>query len=428
MAAFVTRIPLPFSVELLPTPVYLVGGAVRDWVHQHYGGRKQPEGKTSTGKLDLDLVVLDHAIEQGSRLAKMLGGGFVVLDADREIARIVLKSTTIDIAKQMGPTVETDLYSRDFTCNAIALELHTDTWLDPLNGIHDITAQTIRMIHPDNLSADPLRLLRAYRQAAQLGFSLDPVTREAIRQRTDLLTQVAGERVRTELHTLILAGSSGLNWIENAWHDNLLNDWIPYLTPTGFTTAHRLHTLAPRLQTTYPATFEQLEDPITDQRTLKSVITLAGLLFPHSQPVDVSLEALKYSRAERQLIQKLHTLLPYYHSILSGSSTSLRATDYYIVFRDVGSLFPALALLTLATGVPVEIVQPWLDHFEDPQDALAHPVPLVDGKQIMQALNLKPGPIVGQLLKAVGLAQAEGVVTTSSEALTYAQQQLQTLN
>lgn len=81
------------------------------------------------------------------------------------------------------------------------------------------------MVSQSNLADDPLRLLRAYRQAAQLGFQIEPATHRAICQLSPLLQQVAAERVQVELGYL-LKSAQGTPWLTAAWEDHLLQGWF----------------------------------------------------------------------------------------------------------------------------------------------------------------------------------------------------------
>ncbi len=410
---------LPFPLEWLPQPAYLVGGAVRDWLIQ-----KHLSPHEGSSKIDLDLVLQDAPIAWASQVARRLGGGFVVLDAEREIARIVLKTATLDIAKQIGTSVESDLKARDFTCNAIAWELHSHQWVDPLKGTEAIRQKQIRMIHPHNLTADPLRLLRAYRQAAQLGFELDPLTQEAIRQRSHLLSEVAGERVRAEISYLLAAGAKGLIWLQQAWCDQLLQDWLPLLTPTGFEVASHLDPILTHFKQHYLRSYQAIDDPIADQRSMRMIIQLAALVCyptPDLEQLVATMDALKFSRAERQIIHKVCQLLPPFLELLTPTPSPQEMYQFFLMAEQ---RFPALALLAIAMGVDQALVNPWLQHYEDPQDPLAHPVALIDGKQLMHALKLKPGPLIGKLLSEIGLAQALGQIQTFEEAMSFARNYL----
>ena len=101
------RWPLP--LDLLPEKTALVGGAVRDALLDRL--KPQP---------DLDLVIPSDALDLTRTLAKRLGGSCVVLDQERDMARLVLGGWTVDIARQDGATLEADLGRRDYRLNAIA--------------------------------------------------------------------------------------------------------------------------------------------------------------------------------------------------------------------------------------------------------------------------------------------------------------------
>ena len=207
----------PFDFNDLPTPAYLVGGWVRDRLLNRQGKY-----------LDLDFVLPEKAVETAQAIARKYKAGFVVLDTDRQIARVVFKDGTADFAQQMGDSLVADLGRRDFCMNAIAIECHhiEQDFVDPFNGIGDLEARRIRMVAPENLADDPLRILRGYRQAAQLGFEIEDLTRQVLIKLAPKLKAVAAERVRSELGYL-LSISNGSQWMIELVSDHILDDWLP---------------------------------------------------------------------------------------------------------------------------------------------------------------------------------------------------------
>ncbi len=165
------RQQVPFDLALLPPQACLVGGAVRDAL---LGRRRE--------YVDWDFVLPSGAIETASAIASQYRAGFVVLDKERHIARVVFAHGTVDFAQQEGITLEQDLGRRDFTVNAIAYNFHQNKLIDPMAGMGDLERGQLKMVAAANLADDPLRLLRAYRQAAQLQFTLDPRTREILQE------------------------------------------------------------------------------------------------------------------------------------------------------------------------------------------------------------------------------------------------------
>lgn len=402
----------PFSLDWLPSATYLVGGNVRDALLERHAGY-----------LDLDFVLAEKAVETAKAIARHHKAGFVLLDAERQIARVVFENATVDFAQQVGATLEDDLRRRDFTVNAIAYCPHTDQILDPLQGYLDLRQRLIRMIAPENLKEDPLRLLRAYRQAAQLQFTLEPETRTVICQLTELLQTIAAERVQAELNYL-LGHARGTAFLSMAWEDGLLSYWLPYTTETGLKRIACIDTAAVAIAERWPVLGEELGGWMREQHNMSGslrswikVAKLACLTAPEPAMAEHELWRLKYSRSE---IQAVHTVLQFLPQLqdLTDLLSSRRAQYYF--FKGVGSAFPALVVLALSSGISIEAIAPLVDRFINSADPVAHPSPLLTGKQLMAALNLRPGPKVGQLLEAIQLAQAEGTVTCQSDALDFA--------
>lgn len=183
-------------INVLPanTEVYLVGGAVRDLL-------------TNRLSPDFDFAVPSNGISIARTVANALKADFMVLDSERDTGRVVIIEgetyTYLDFAAYRGATLEDDLRDRDFTINAMALNLRDITIIDPLNGAMDIRARVIRACSPDSLANDPVRILRAVRQAAAFGFTIDKSTRELMKQAADKINNVSIERVRDEVFKIL---------------------------------------------------------------------------------------------------------------------------------------------------------------------------------------------------------------------------------
>ncbi|PSN11911.1 tRNA nucleotidyltransferase [filamentous cyanobacterium CCT1] len=406
----------PFSVSLLPQQAYLVGGSVRDALL-----RRQAD------YLDLDFVLPERAIATAQSIAKHYGAGFVVLDADHQIARVVFANATVDFAQQVGPTIHSDLHRRDFTINAIAYSPHSETLLDPLNGCADLQRKTLCMVAAENLEDDPLRLLRAYRQAAQLGFSLDPTTQQTIRNLAPALGQMAAERVRGELDCL-LSLPEGSALLELAWQDGLLQTWLPEVDGSHLERLATLDQLAAQYHERWPEFSHLLHSWVKEQtapglhRSWLKATKLSQLLPPDLGSAEASLVRLKYSRVEQQAVLSILKGWQYWHQ--HQGDGLLPPGQQYQLFKLAGAGFAGVALLNLACGVPEALVLPLVQRYLTPNDPVAHPKPLITGKDLVQGLTLKPGPKIGELLEAVHLAQAEGLVSCREEALDWVRQQL----
>jgi tRNA nucleotidyltransferase (CCA-adding enzyme) len=402
----------PFDLDWIPDSAYLVGGFVRDVLR----GR-------SPDYLDLDFVLPSGAVETAQVIAQHYQAGFVLLDAERHIARVVFPHATADFAQQMGETLTDDLQRRDFTVNAIALNPHTQDLFDPTGGLQDIQHGVMRMIAPQNFQDDPLRLMRAYRQAAQLGFELDPHTQDTIRQLAPLLQQVSAERVRVEL-SYLLSNAQGTPWLRKLWQDGLLSSWFPHAA--GLDQIAAVDPAIDELATVWPNIISLLHQPLSDraqgseaaQRTLLSLVKLLGLLAVDIKTAKQTLNHLKYAKAEMNLVL---SLLQSWNALSQKPLSQLSRREEYFLFQQVSTAFPALATWLMAVGHTLTELHPLIEAYLDPHNLIAHPQPLVSGKTLMTALELRPGPQIGKLLTALELAQADGKINTSEEALALAQ-------
>jgi poly(A) polymerase len=210
---------------------YIVGGFIRDRLL-----------KRETN--DIDIAVSGDAISIARKIAKETGGKFVLLDDANNVARVVVIENEqpgktardqelrgiewhFDFCSFAGD-IKSDLARRDFTVNAMAVELSqfvaaaTATRLssrksaaaaagkrpalklvDPFSGKEDLRGKIVRKVSEQIFEADAARLLRAVRLAADLDFTIEPDTESLIRRYSQAITEVAGERVREELLRLL---------------------------------------------------------------------------------------------------------------------------------------------------------------------------------------------------------------------------------
>jgi tRNA nucleotidyltransferase/poly(A) polymerase len=183
------RAALP-DVEL-----YLVGGAVRDAML----------GRLS---LDLDFAAPAEGIRLARRVADSLAADVFPLDDARDTGRVIVtladgSREKLDFATYRGYSLEEDLHNRDFTVNAMAVDLRNMSLLDPLGGMTDLRAKKLRACADTSMSDDPIRILRGIRQAAAFGFRIDPSTRQAMKSAAPLIERISPERVRDELFHIL---------------------------------------------------------------------------------------------------------------------------------------------------------------------------------------------------------------------------------
>lgn len=404
----------PFSLELLPQPAYLVGGAVRDALLER---RRE--------YLDLDFVIPTDAVNTARKIAAHYNAGFVLLDAERQIARVVFKHATADFAQAEGGSLEADLYRRDYRMNAIAYNPRTGEIIDPLEGYADLQQGIIRMVSSKNLQDDPLRLLRGYRQAAQLNFIIEPETRSAISKLAPLLSQIAAERVRVEF-SYLLGIPLGTVWLTAAFWDGLLQVFFPNVTPESLDKMAAVDSWAVAMAEIWPDLKAELSADIRGaiKTTLWSVAKLATLLPASPELAEEQLFRLKYSRVEIRAVTTVIKCLP---TLISGGNPSeMPLREQYFFFRGAETNFLAIALLAVTSGVEVNSIADLINRYLNPDDQVAHPTPLITGNELMEALKLPSGQLVGQLLGEIQASRAEGKISTPAEALEFASQILDT--
>ncbi len=184
---------LPFDTNIFPfkTGVFVVGGSIRDLL----------AGRTPH---DYDLAVHRNCTSFASRLAAMTGGHIVEIGNQKQkMLRVVTRDRFFDIMPVNGTSIDDDLRRRDFTINAMALDISSGNLIDPLGGQKDLTAKKVRMASREVFRKDPVRLIRAFRMAATLDFKIDKNTQAAIAADANLIQKSAGERIREELFKIL---------------------------------------------------------------------------------------------------------------------------------------------------------------------------------------------------------------------------------
>ncbi|OGS21806.1 MAG: hypothetical protein A2252_06670 [Elusimicrobia bacterium RIFOXYA2_FULL_39_19] len=444
--------------------VWIVGGYLRDIL------LKKPCS-------DIDFVVSRNVLALAKHVATRLKCRVITLDNVNRIYRIVLKQEagiiTLDFSLMAGKNIEEDLARRDFTINAMSLPLSMDTHsfksklIDPFNGVSDIHTKTIRAITEKNFKDDPLRLLRAYRFSAELDFTVEPKTEKQIKKHAKLISKPAKERIREEL-VKIFAVKNASGFIYKIDEQKLFEIIFPeiskmkkssrkfYFHPEGLW-QHSKQTLSSleKLINEHTWATPELHKKISNHVALRlplfkittlfhdcgkpgTVARIDGRIrfFNHeaegSKEIKKILQRLRFSNKEVQIAEKLvksHMRPGNVAQNFHKGTLSKKAT--YRFFRDMGDETIDLLLLSLAdrmsyigvTAKPKEIemhtifVNRFAKRFFDYKIKSSRPK-LIDGYQVMKALNLPSGPLVGKVLAFVEEAQLSGKINNAPQAIT----------
>jgi poly(A) polymerase len=452
---------------------YLVGGALRDYLMGKRVGS------------DLDLAVEGDGFVIAADIAALHVATFVPLDESHGTARIVLKTEEpiiVDISSLKGPDILADLEMRDFTVNAIALSIEYflegrfDQMLDPCGGIPDIRNKTIRICSDNSYRDDSLRILRAFRFMAGLGFRIEPHTLELIPAELDGLSWVAPERIRDEF-VATLAADSSCEALQTMDATGVLQALFPELQPMrgcGQNEFHHLDVWSHSLETVRqmeslvrdadslfgvakPLTEEYLREGPVKGRPRIALLKLAALFHDSGKPqtrfvepggrvrffgheklsreiFEFAADRLKLAKKEISLVGDLVEghMRP---MIFTGEPVSKRAVLrlHRRFHKDIIGLFLLFLADLAATRGPART--PESEEIARNQVIRALDIcleaektkeePFVNGRDMMQLFGLKPGPHMGSILKRLRELQDLGDITSKAEAMEAAREMLQ---
>lgn len=450
-----------------PTNAYIVGGWLRDRLLKR-------------ANRDLDIITPEDPLPLAKTIAKKLSASLVKLDTENKIYRVVLKAHPdldyIDFAKFKGPTLEKDLGLRDFTINALAFRLDAGKPFTPagiidlLGGKQDLKKKTIRLCAASAFKDDPLRLMRAYRFAGILGFTIEPGTDKAIRANAHRVTSAAMERIREELFKL-LACSDAARWIPALEKSGVLRKIFPeattmkssarkfYFHPDGLW-QHAVETLASleaiwgKAERIFPGVAPQLREHMNETTSLGitrlTLLKFIALFHDTAKPgcamkvgkkmrfighekkgAVMIADILRRLKASNREIRLAKTLVEHHMRPVSLTQTEeLTQRAAMRLFRDLADDTPDLLLLALsdwhsykrlkmAQPVPLKqqeatVRELFRRYYTDKTKLEARP--LINGHDIMTHFSLQPGKHIGTLLAAVREAQLLGRIATPDEA------------
>ncbi len=339
-------------------------------------------------------------------------------------------------------TFNTDIYydlsRRDFTINAMAVELPQERLIDPFNGQADLIRRVLRTpVSPEqSFTDDPLRMMRAIRFVSAMGMHLSPEVEEAISVYRGELARVSAERIRDEF-SKILTGREPAKAIRLLLNTGLSEEFIPELSKLKITQDpehhHKdvlEHTLTvvervePDLVLRLAALFHDIGKPETKE------IVEGKVTFYNHDAVGASitrrrLRALKYPKIIVVDVTNLIYLHMRVYTYRMGWTD--KAVRRYI--RDAGELRGKLDTLIRAdctTKNPRKMRQALsvLDELEEriirleEAEETAKIRPPIDGNEVMQYLGLGPGPLIGEALHLLLDAKLDGEISTKEEAYT----------
>lgn len=434
---------------------YLVGGSIRDLFTKN------------CVFCDRDISI-KGAENFARKIANKWDGTFIELDNENKIYRVVLpdKINFLDISELQGNSIEEDLKRRDFTINAIAYDLANDKFIDVTGGLNDLKNKVLRHIDDKNFEDDPLRILRAFRFYAVTGFKMTIELENALKKYLPLALNPAKERINYEIMKLF-GGDFASSALLKMDEFGLLEKIFPCVTEMKKVppnTHHHLDLFHHVVETVRQIEILYNEISGFEKEHLDAIdfggfprinhLKLAGFLhdigkfstwtieeggrhrfIKHddvgSKMVVPLLRDLKFSKKQIEYISCMIKNHIYPSNVIVAPSLNEKVMMRYV--RKMGdnvidNIILAKADRLSARGVDIteEIVNAnisgldkLLDFYLSKKDSLAPLPKLIDGREIMEILNIKPSPKLGEIINAINEAQLNGDITTHDEAVNY---------
>jgi poly(A) polymerase len=440
--------------------VWIVGGAVRDAAL----GREVA---------DLDLAVAGDPGAAAKAIGRELGEHAFELSAEFGTWRVVAREAgwQIDVTALRGGSIEADLGERDFTVGAVAVPLAGEEPIDPFAGLTDLAEKRLRAVSEESFSADPLRLLRAPRLAAELELEIEPRTAALAGTAAARAAEPAGERQLAELRQL-LGGPDPLRALALLTELGVTAAMLPelellrgveqgpnhHLDVYDHTLAVLEHTLEverelERFAGDRSAEVEELlEEPLADEISRRTALRFGALFHDIGKPAtkaefngfvgfkghdEVGAEIIGSIcgrlRASRKLTQHLQAMAR--HHLRLGflvAEMPLPPRRVHAYLRATEPVTVDVTLLTVADRLSARGVGP----IASPEMVAAHlqlaremvaagldwrregpPEPLLRGDEIAAELGIEPGPELGSALAELEAAQYSGEVTDRTGAI-----------
>lgn len=405
---------------------YLVGGCVRDMLRN-----KKPKDWDVTTNATPDAItgLFEHSFYE-NRFGTV---SVVNDDTDDETLRIIevtpyrtegqYSDNRRPDTVQFSDSLDDDLARRDFSINAIAYDVKKDTYYDPYSGKADIKDKTIRTVGDaeDRFAEDALRMMRAVRLQAELGFSLESQTRQATQKHSGALESIAVERIRDEFERIIRSSNP-----KDSLEDMRTLGLLPYVLPELEETFHVEQNQAHSYDV-WTHLLHSVQHAADKEWSL--TIRLTALLHDIGKPATkewdhkkgdwsfhghevvgakIAEKALKRLTFSKDLVSRVTTLIRWHMFFSDPDEITLSAVRRMV--RNVGKdhvwdLINVRICDRVGTGRPKE--QPYrLRKYQAMiEEALRSPVTVqnlaIDGTDLMDELNIQPGPKIGLILHAL---------------------------
>lgn len=394
---------------------FLVGGYLRDLL---LGIRKQ---QVVNKAKDRDFAVKSSfkAKNLAIMTAKKFQGTFIILKPGQTY-RVVLKNKagttrfreTLDFSP-FNTSVNNDLMRRDFTINAMAWSPETGI-VDTFKGRNDLASRTLKAVRMKNLTQDPLRIIRAYRIAAELGFEIEKLTRKNLKKNSGKLAGVASERITDEFFKF-LCTDNAIEYLNECYKDSILKKIVSskdhikkiYTLSKGINILNKFDSFLKIQLKKIEKTNEGKRIAALLKQEVSQGLNRIGLIRLALLTIDIPISnsILRFSRDIHKSIRDIH----------SGYRTALQKipyTELYKIFNASGNrCFEIAILLSFTKRKNIKKFFRRANEYLKIKNKI-----LLSGNDVQDILQIKPGAEIGRVLSRLKDMQYRELVKTRAQA------------
>ncbi len=455
--------------------IYIVGGFIRDLMM----------GYDLSKKIDIDFTLNTNIASFTKKVSDKFKADYIILNRDFNTIRIIIRDFDfdyqMDFTEFKGKTIQEDLYKRDFTVNAVAIELgkflNAKSKKDlrkyliyPTNTLKHFCNKKIVSVNSNSLIDDSLRMLRAFSIGAHLTFEIEKNTLREINENKMAIHKISFERIRDEIFRLLSTDNS-YKYILKMAETGLFDEIFPELKngknieqgpyhkfDVYYHSLECIKQFESILGKIYQDDYLRvrlkkiLEDYISGYRSQKALLKLALLYHDVGKPnvrfiedgkikfwghekvsQDITEEMAKRYRLSNAEMKSLKNMV--YNHMRPGHLVEQKESTKkarYRFFKDAGLNTPLVILLSIAdkyaTAGELITKQSMRDHekflikllkeYFHIQERI-EPEKLIDGNDIMKILDIKPSPMVGKIIEEVELLQMQNKIKNKKQAIAF---------
>jgi len=380
------------TAQGLNSDIYIVGGYVRDLLR----------GVKSNDK---DFVLKNNVEEIAKGAAKQFKGTYIVLKQGQTY-RVVLKTKKVLDLSYLKSSINNDLKERDFTVNAIAWSPETGI-IDPFGGVNDLKKRLIKVVMPENLLQDPLRIIRAYRLAAEPGFKIDTKTRKYLRLYSRKIKKVAHERI-TEEFFKILSNKNSVKYLNECCFDKVLIKILQKKHNNKINTLNKSMNLLNKFDLFIKNNSKDKKISHYLDEEISQKLNRLGLL-----RLCIIIDGYKIQNSLLRASRVINKALADINNGIKTSQSINMNTEMYNIFNSAEeSIFEMIFLLAFKKRTNIKKLFKRAYEYLKIKNKI-----LINGNDIQMILKIKQGEKIGDILLSLQEEKFKGTVKTRAKAI-----------